>query len=138
MITKNYKEKRTYEQYDEGHYMLYLGEQEVEYTPEQHGGGMDEQPAEPAQPVQGFAYTGDQPDGGTLIEAKEAGYGDFVAGLIRKKYTADDVEAVQANALIALKDKSNAKAAQYKAEFDEYNAYRLQCKEGVKKVLGVE
>jgi hypothetical protein len=47
------------------------------------------------------------------------------------------VEAVQANALIALKDKTNAKAAQYKAEFDEYNAYRAQCKEEAKKVLGM-
>jgi hypothetical protein len=88
--------------------------------------------------VQGFSYTGDQPDGGTLIEAKSAGYGDFVAGLIRKKYNADDVEAVQANALIALKDKSNAKAAQYKSEFDEYNTYRQSCKESAKKVLGLQ
>ena len=136
MTTKNYKEKRTYEQYDEGHYMLYLNEQAVEYTPE-HGGGMTEQSAEPAQPVQGFSYTGDQPDGGTLIEAKGAEYGDFVAGLLRKRYTTDDVEAVQANALIALKDKSNAKAAQYNAELDEYNAYRMECKECAKKVLGL-
>ena len=137
MYTKNYPQKRTYEQYDEGHYMLYLNEQAVEYTPEQHGGGMDEQPAEPAQPVQGFAYTGDQPDGGTLVEAKEAAYGEFVSGLIRKRYTADAVEAIQANAVIALKDKSNAKAAQYKAEFDDYNAFRAQCKENAKKVLGL-
>jgi hypothetical protein len=134
MFTKNYPKKRSYEKYNEGHYMLYIGEQEVEYTPE-HGGGVTGQPAEPAQPVQGFSYTGDQPDGGTLIEAKDATYGGFVSGLIRKQYTADDVEAVQANALIALKDKSNAKAAQYKSEFDEYNAYRAQCKENAKKVL---
>jgi hypothetical protein len=133
MTTKNYKEKRTYEQYDERHYMLYLNEQAVEYTPER-GRGVDEQPAEP---VQGFSYTGDQPDGGTLIEAKEATYGDFVSGLIRKQYTADAVEAVQANAVIALKDKNNAKATQYKAEFDEYSTYRLQCKEDAKKVLGL-
>ena len=137
MTTKNYEKKRSYEKYDEGHYMLYLGEQEVEFTPEQSR-DMTGQPAEPAQPVQGFSYTGDQPDGGTLIEAKEAGYSDFVAGLIRKQYTADDVEAVQANALIALKDKSNAKAAQYKAELDEYNAYRMECKECAKKVLGLQ
>jgi hypothetical protein len=133
MYTKNYSTQKTFEKYDSGHYMLYLGETEVEYTPG-HDQGIDEQPAEP---VQGYAYTGDQPDGGTLIEAKEAGYGAFVAGLLRKRYTADDVEAVQANALIALKDKSNAKAAQYKQEFDEYNAYRAQCKEDVKKVLGL-
>ena len=137
MTTKNYEKKRTYEKYDEGHYMLYLNEQAVEYTPE-HGGGMTEQSAQPAQVVQGFAYTGDQPDGGTLIEAKSAGYGDFVAGLLRKQYTADDVEAVQANALIALKDKSNAKSAQYKAEFDDYNAFRAQCKSDAKKVLGLQ
>ena len=136
MTTKNYKEKRTYEKYDDRHFLLYLDEQETEYTPE-HGGGMTEQSAEPVQPVQGFSYTGDQPDGGTLVEAKEATYGDFVAGLIRKRYTADDVEAVQANALISLKDKSNAKAAQYKAEFDEYNTFRSQCKSDAKKVLGM-
>jgi hypothetical protein len=132
MYTKNYPTKRTYEKYDDGHHMLYLNEQSVEYTPE-HGGGMGE-PAEP-ESVQGFAYTGDLPDGGTLIEAKEATYDAFVSGLIRKQYTADAVEAIQANALIALKDKSNAKAAQYKAELDEYNTYRTQCKENAKKVL---
>ena len=111
--------------------------QAVEYTPER-GGSVDEQPAEPAQVVQGFSYTGDQPDGGTLIEAKEAEYGEFVVGLLRKQYTADAVEAVQANALIALKDKSNAKSAQYKAEFDDYNAFRAQCKSDAKKVLGLQ
>jgi hypothetical protein len=132
MYTENYKEKKTYEQYDKEHFLLYLNEQEVEFTPNTGGDN------EPMEPVQGYAYTGDQADGGTLIEAKEAGYGDFVAGLLRKQYAADDVEAIQANALIALKDKSNTKAAQYKAEFDEYNTYRTKCKSDAKNVLGLQ
>jgi hypothetical protein len=136
MYIKNYQAKRTYEKYDEKHYMLYLNEQQSEYTPE-HSRGINEQPTEP-ELVKGFAYTGDQPDGGTLIEAKEATYGDFVAGLLRKQYTADAVEAIQANALIALKDKNIAQAAQYKAEFDEYNAYRVKCKADAKTALGLQ
>jgi hypothetical protein len=132
MYTKNYLTRRAYEQYDESHFMLYLGEQEVEYTPEH--GGMNEQPAES---VKGFSYTGDQPDGGTLIEAKKADYGDFVAGLIRKQYAGDAAEAIRANLLVALKDKSNANTARYKVEFDEYQACRAQCKETAKKVLGL-
>ncbi|MDR3133213.1 MAG: hypothetical protein LBU42_04230 [Prevotellaceae bacterium] len=136
MYTKNYPTQKTYEKYDDGHYMLYLGEQAVEFTPE-HGGGMNEQPAEP-EPIKGFAYTGDQPDGGTLVQAKEVGYGEFVSGLIRKQYPEDAVEAVQNNLLVALKDKSGAKAAQYKQEFDDYNAYRAACKESAKKVLGLQ
>jgi hypothetical protein len=133
MYTKNYQTKRTYEKYDDEHYLLYLNEQPVEYIPE-HGGGMNEQPAEP---VAGYSYTGDQPDGGTLIEARSATYGDFVAGLIRKQYTADAAEAIRANLLVALKDKSNANAAQYKAEFDKYQAFRVQCKETAKIILGL-
>jgi hypothetical protein len=134
MYTKNYPTQRTYEKYDDEHYMLYLDEQPVEYTPE-HGGGMNEQPAEP---IHGFSYTGDQLDGGTLIEAKDATYETFVSGLIRKKHTADAVEAIQANALVALKDKSNANAAKYKQEFDNYTTYRLQCKSAAKNILGLQ
>jgi hypothetical protein len=126
-----YTKKRTYEKYDEGRFILYLNEQEVEFIPGAGGS------SEPAEPVQGYAYTGDQPDGGTLIEAKEARYGDFVAGLIRKRYTADAVEAVQANMLFALKNKNDTKAGQYKVEFDEYEAYRAACKDNAKAVLGL-
>lgn len=135
MFTKIYRERKTYSPFDSGLFLLFLEEQETEFTPEHHMPGGDEAPAEP---VPGFSYTGTHESGGTLIKAAAADYGEFVSGLIGLRYSPADETAVQTNLLIALKDKTNAKATQYKSEFDEYDAYRRQCKEEAKRVLGIE
>jgi hypothetical protein len=137
MYTTTYKERRTYERYDDNHFLLYLGEQEAEYTPSAGGHIDDGAQAAPA-PVSGYSYTGDQPDGGTLIAAKEATYPAFVSGLIGQKYMDDDVQAIQSNMVFALANKSHEKAAQYKQEFNDYQAYRTECKAIAKVALGIE
>jgi hypothetical protein len=135
MYTQIYKDKKTYSPFDSGLFLLFLEEQEAEFVSEHGMPGADEAPAEP---VPGFSYTGNHESGGTLIKADTADYGAFVSGLIGLRYLPSAEAAIQTNLLIALKDKSNTKAAQYRQEFDEYNAYRAKCKEDAKKVLGIE
>lgn len=133
MYTQDYPMRRTYVQYDELRYLLYLNEEAVQYTPPAFA---PEDGAAPA-PVAGFRYTGDLPDGGTLIAAQRADYGEFVSGLIRLKYSANDEQALQSNALLALQDSKHANAAKWKEEFAEYQAYRDACKAQAKSLLSV-
>jgi hypothetical protein len=137
MYTQIYKERRAYLKYDDARYLLYLNEQAADYTPPT-GGHLGEGEAAAPVPVPGYSYTGDQPDGGTMVAATEATYGDFVAGLIRRQYSADDEQALQTNLLVALENPAHEKAAQYTNEFNDYNAYRTTCKAQAKAVLGIE
>ena len=136
MYTKNYTEKRTFEKFDTEHYLLYLGEKAVKFVPEQHMTNDDDDGVQ--KEVSGYSYTGDQIDGGTLIAAKNAEYGEFVAGLIALRYSQDAEAAVHANSLLALNDATLTKAKQYKQEFADYNAYRNECKQTAKTVLGIQ
>jgi hypothetical protein len=137
MYTQIYRDKKTYSQFDNGLFLLFLEETVTDFVSESHMPGEDETPAEPAPAEKGFSYSGNHESGGTLIAADAADYGAFVSGLIGLRYSSADETALQTNLLIALKDKSNAKAAQYKQEFDEYNTYRAKCKADAKSVLGM-
>lgn len=130
-----YPAKRTYEKFDNEHYMLYLGEKSAKYTP---AGVMEaSEDQEPVKPVNGFSYTGDQEDGGTLIKAGEATYDAFVSGLIRKRYSADEVEAIQSNMIIALKNPESERTADFNQDWEEFQAYRAECKTLAKTVLNI-
>jgi hypothetical protein len=85
--------------------------------------------------IAGYAYTGEQSDGSTLIEAKEATYDAFISGLIRLEYSQSRTEAVQANRTAVLINKKHEKAAEYTAEWDAFQAYRTQCKNEAKRLL---
>lgn len=88
--TANYKERKTFEIYDKDHALLYLNEQPVEIADEESG-----------ESVPGFSYTGNMPDGGTLVAASgvtEANRRDkFISGLIGLSYDMDAQIAVLAN-----------------------------------------
>jgi hypothetical protein len=137
MYTVNYTKKRTFEKYDAEHYLLYLNEQNVTFVPPAARMPGDEAGDAEAAEVSGYSYTGDRPDGGTLIKAKNADYGEFVAGLIQVKYSSDAEAAIHANYLLALGDAAHPKAEQYRQEFDAYNATRNECKANAKAVLGL-
>ena len=123
-----YTQKKSYIKYDEKHYLLYLHEESVpDYVAPVFG---DE---EPQPPMQAYAYTGDHVDGGTMVEATEASYDAFVNGLIRKRYSADRVEAIILNSL----NETAARSAEFGQELAELEAYRAECKEQAKKVLGI-
>ena len=133
MYTQSYPARRTYEKYDALHYLLYLNEEEAEYTPF-YGGLPGDGEAQPAA-VPGYRYTGNMPDGGTLIAATKAEYGAFVSGLIRLTYSTDDEQALQTNELAALANSKHENAAKWKQEFADYQAYRATCKAQASAVL---
>lgn len=90
MHTVCYIQRKNYVKFDNEHYLLYLNEEKAEVKNEETGEG-----------VQGFAYTGNHPDGGTLVEAKdvtdENRRAKFVAGLIGTEYDIDSQIAILAN-----------------------------------------
>lgn len=136
MYTTNYPERKTFVSFDHEQFLLYLGETPVTYVPETAKIADGESEVAP-EPVDGFSYTGTHPDGGTLIKAKEATYEAFVSGLIRKRYSADEAEALQANMLETLVNKENPRAAEFTQKWEEFQEYRDECKASAKAVLGL-
>lgn len=122
-----YAEKKTFSKFDNEHYLCYLNEQREEYSPEPDA-RLGEVTEPVSAPILGYAYTGSMADGGTLIEAKEAAYDEFVSGLIRIKYPASKVEAIQSNRMIAFINPEHERAAEFISEWDDFQSYREQCK----------
>lgn len=120
MHTQFYTQKKTYTKYDDGHYLLYLNEQPTTKVLEE---GED--------PVPGFEYTGNFEDGGTMIKATEATYDQFVSGLIRTRYSADQVEAI----LLNIQSNAPDRMAEFQQELDTLNAYRDECKHVIAELL---
>ena len=60
MYKVSYIGRKNFVKFDDKHYLLYLNEEQAEVKNEETGDA-----------VQGYAYTGSQPDGGTLVEAKD-------------------------------------------------------------------
>ena len=117
--TASYTERKKFEIFDCGHVLLYLNEQPAEITNEETG-----------ESVPGYSYTGDMPDGGTMIEA--AGVTDenrrdkFVAGLIGKHYDMDAQIAVLAN---------GADTPEHAAELEQFAQVRAKCKAEIDELL---
>lgn len=132
MYLQIYQDRKKYERFDTNLYLLYLNEQSAEFVP---GGGTQSVNEEPVIPVPGYSYTGDHPDGGTLIEAKEDSYDAFVNGLIRKKYPEATVEAIQSNMIVALTDPENTRSSEFTQEWNTFQAYRTECKAKADEVL---
>lgn len=90
MHTVSYIERKNFVKFDDEHYLLYLNEETAEVKNEETG-----------ESVQGYAYTGSHPDGGTLVEAKDVNDDNrrakFVAGLIGTEYDIDSQIAILAN-----------------------------------------
>lgn len=117
--TASYKERKKFVIYDERRALLYLNEQQVEITDEETG-----------ESSPGFSYTGNMPDGGTLVEAEgvnETNLRDkFVAGLIGVSYDMDAQIAVLAN---------GADTPEHAAELAAFASTRAECKRQVDEML---
>ena len=111
--------RQNYSKYDDNHYLLFLEEKEAEQKDEQ------------GDTVNGYTYTGPRTDGSTLIEAKDVTAenmrGKFISGLIRKRYSQDEVEAIILN---------GTQSMEHAAEMDALQAYRDDCKRKVDELLG--
>ena len=90
MYKVSYIGRKNFVKFDDEHYLLYLNEEQAEVKNEETGDIM-----------QGYAYTGSQPDGCTLVEAKhmtdDTRPAKFVAGLIGTEYDIDSQIAILAN-----------------------------------------
>jgi len=127
-----YKEKKTFDKFDSTRFVVYLNEAREAYVSNAQG---EETPGE--EEVLGYAYTGTEADGGTLIEAQSADYGEFVNGLIRTRYSAADESSINSNRLIALTSPSLTGAAGYIAKWEEFQAFREECTQTAKTLLGI-
>lgn len=117
--TASYKERKKFVIYDERHALLYLNEQPAGITDEETG-----------ESSPGFSYTGNMPDGGTLVEAEgvnETNLRDkFVAGLIGVSYDMDAQIAVLAN---------GEDTPEHAAELAAFASTRAECKRQVDEML---
>jgi hypothetical protein len=125
MKTTNHAERQTFRKYDDGYHLLYLGEQAVTFTP---GGERDGE--QDAEPVEGYAYSGDMEDGSTMIEAAEVTDGNrrakYIAGLIGRRYPLDAQIAILFN---------GSETQRHAQELSEFEAYRTACKQEVDELL---
>ena len=65
-------------------------------------------------------------------------YPQLLTALIKRKYNADQFEAITANFLTArTQEISEAKAAEYTTEYETYRAWRNKCKAVAKEVVGI-
>lgn len=123
MNKKYYLLRMSYVKYDDNHYLLYLNEKRVDdYHPDNKG-----ESAGDDKTVTAYSYEGDEPDGSTKIEAKSANYKDFVTGIVRMKYSQNDVEAILCN-------HGDGKAEHVK-EYDDFQAWREQAKQWANEIL---
>lgn len=120
--TATYTERKNFVVYDAGHVLLYLNEQPGEV-----------QNPESGEAVPGYAYTGNQPDGGTLIAATgvtdENRRGKFVAGLIGLRFDVDAQIATLAN---------GSDTPEHAAELEQFTQYRDECKAQIDELLSRE
>lgn len=112
MYQKFYTSRKTYFKFDDEHYVLYLNEEAAERQPQQNSlADKIKLPGNVAgslpgfkirtEPLQGFTYTGSEPDGGTIISAagvtQENRREKFIAGLILTRYSEDAVGDILSN-----------------------------------------
>ena len=114
MKTKSFT-KKTYEVYDNNHFVLYFNEQESDVP-----AAREEEAANQLQ----YEYDtclaeGLKDDNGNL----QPDYGLFVSALIRSSYSQDQVEAITQNYL------ANSKDADAKQAFNDLQAWRAQSKQ---------
>lgn len=108
-----YLDRRKFDKFDDNHFIVYLNEETIpEYVPEV----MEGQP----EPCTAYAYSGSEKDGGTIIEATSAQYDDFVAGLVRLKFSQNQVEAILCN--------QGDGNDEHLAEYNALQLYRKDCK----------
>ncbi|WP_288776999.1 hypothetical protein [uncultured Bacteroides sp.] len=110
-----YLDRRKFDKFDDNHFIVYLNEETIpEYVPEK----MEGQP-EP-EPCMAYAYSGSEKDGGTIIEATSAQYDEFVAGLVRLRFSQNQVEAILCN--------QGDGNDEHLAEYNALQLYRKDCK----------
>lgn len=119
MNRKIYTERKTLVKYDNSRYMAYLNEEIVEnHMPDGREG------ENAPEPVTGYAYTGTEPDGGRLIAAGDMSRDSLINGIIRSRYSQTEEDAIKTHQIELFKNLGIAKAGDYEAEWEAFNAFR--------------
>lgn len=116
-----YTERKTLVKYDDNRYMAYLNEEVIDgYVPEVRNG------EKTPEPVTGYAYTGAEPDGGTLIAAADMSRDSLINGIIRSRYSQTEEDAIKTHQIELFKNPGIPKAGDYEAEWEAFNAFRTE------------
>ena len=116
-----YLRPMTFSRYDAKRCLVYLNEEVIENH-------VPEDAPEDFTPVTAYAYTGTEPDGGTLIEAADDSRDSLVNGIIRSRYSQSEEDAIKTHQIELLKDSTIEKSTAYEAEWVEFNAFRERAK----------
>ena len=118
-----YLRPMTFSRYDAKRCLVYLNEEVIENH-------VPEDAPEDFTPVTAYAYTGTEPDGGTLIEAADDSRDSLVNGIIRSRYSQSEEDAIKTHQIELLKNPQGLfeKASEYEAEWIEFNAVREMAK----------
>ncbi|MBQ2970698.1 MAG: hypothetical protein IJE15_09985 [Bacteroidaceae bacterium] len=112
-----YTTRMSYSRYDDTHCLAYLNEEVVEnYVP-------DDAP-EDFEPVTGYAYSGPEDDGGTMIDAANDSRDSLINGIIRSRYSQTEEDAIKTHQIMLLKDPECDKASEYASEWAAFCAER--------------
>lgn len=117
-----YRDRRTFEKFDDGHYAVFLNEKE-KMVPITTGMGNEDQEVEQ---VPGFEYDGTEKDGSTLIVAENSDRDSLINGIIRSRYSQTSEDAVKTHRLqlIGGEITDDDKKAEYEAEWSAFNNFR--------------
>ena len=110
--------------------MVYLNEEVIQdYTPETRDG----QPT-PA-PTTAYAYSGEENNGGTLIEVVSCDRDSLINGIIRTRYSQSAEDAIKTHQIELLKTENHPKTVEYEKEWAEFSAVREMAKSSVDRWL---
>lgn len=117
MNKRTYLQPKTCNQFDATHVLVYLNEEVIDnYVPEDAPEGFE--------PTTGYAYSGEMPDGGTLIMADANNRDSLINGIIRATYSQTEEDAIKTHQLIRLEDPECSKAEKYAEEWETFKVCR--------------
>ncbi len=117
MNRRIYTSRMSYSRYDDTHCLAYLNEEVVEnYVPDDAPEGFE--------PVTGYAYSGPEDDGGTMIDAANESRDSLINGIIRSRYSQTEEDAIKTHQIMLLKDPECDKASEYASEWAAFCAER--------------
>ena len=123
MSRQIYLQRMSYTRYDDTHCLAYLNEEVIEnYVPADA--------PEDFKPVTAYAYSGTEPDGGTLIDVSDVSRDALINGIIRSRYSQTEEDAIKTHQIMLLKDPDSDKATDYASEWAAFcvereNAIRM-------------
>lgn len=117
MNRRIYTSRMSYSRYDDTHCLAYLNEEVVEnYVPDDAPEGFE--------PMTGYAYSGPEEDGGTMIDAANESRDSLINGIIRSRYSQTEEDAIKTHQIMLLKDPECEKASEYASEWAAFCTVR--------------